>query len=73
MASIVSGAYVVSSNRVGRSSGGTRFGGGGFGYAPRGRLWAETNPAEPVLTLELDPKLPASARAEYPCYVHELE
>ena len=73
MASLVSGAYVVSSNRVGRSKGGTRFGGGGFAYAPRGRLLAETNVANPVQTLELDPEMPASARREYPCYVPELE
>jgi N-carbamoylputrescine amidase len=73
MASLVSGAYVVSSNRVGRSRGGTHFGGGGFAYAPRGRLLAMTAPANPVQTLELDPKIAASAQRAYPCYVPELE
>jgi N-carbamoylputrescine amidase len=73
MASLVSGAYVVSSNRVGRSKGGTHFGGGGFAYAPRGRLLAMTAPANPVQTLELDPKIPAFAQRAYPCYVPELE
>lgn len=73
MASLVSGAYVVSSNRVGRSKGGTHFGGGGFAYAPRGRLLAMTAPANPVQTLELDPKMSAFAQRAYPCYVPELE
>jgi len=73
MASLVSGAYVVSSNRVGRSKGGTRFGGGGFAYAPHGRLVAETTGSNPVQTLELDPQIAASAQRGYPCYVAELE
>lgn len=73
MASLVSGAYVVSSNRIGVAKGGTRFGGGGFAYAPHGRLLAVTAPANRVLTLELDPTVPELARREYPCYVPELE
>ena len=73
MASVVSGAYVVSSNRVGRSRSGTRFGGGGFAYAPHGRFLAVTTAANPVLTLELDAAISAAARLEYPCYVPELE
>jgi N-carbamoylputrescine amidase len=73
MASIVSGAYVVSSNRVGRSKGGTRFGGGGFAYAPQGRLLALTVPNNPVQTVELDLKVSAFAQRAYPCYVPELE
>jgi N-carbamoylputrescine amidase len=73
MASLVSGAYVVSSNRVGPSRGGTLFGGGGFAYAPHGRLLAQTASANPVHTLELDPTIPTFAQREYPCYVPELE
>ena len=73
MASLVSGAYVVSSSRVGRSKGGTCFGGGGFAYAPHGRLLAMTTLANPVQTLELDPKMPPFAQRAYPCYVPELE
>ena len=73
MASLVSGAYVVSSNRVGRSRGGTQFGGGGFAYAPHGRVLAVTSSANPVQTLELDPDMPKVAQQEYPCYVPELE
>lgn len=73
MASLVSGAYVVSSNRVGRSGSGTRFGGGGFAYAPHGHLLATSTRANPVQTFDLDPKMPALAQREYPCYVPELE
>jgi N-carbamoylputrescine amidase len=73
MASLVSGAYAVSSNRVGLSRNGTRFGGGGFAYAPHGHLLAVTAPANPVQTLELDPKMSALAQCEYPCYVPELD
>jgi N-carbamoylputrescine amidase len=73
MASLVSGAYVVSSNRVGRSEGGTLFGGGGFAYAPQARQLAQTASANPVQTFELDPTIPTFAQREYPCYVPELE
>jgi N-carbamoylputrescine amidase len=72
MASLVSGAYVVSSNRIGVARGGTRFGGGGYAYAPHGRLLGVTTPASPVQVLELDPALAVSAQREYPCYVPEL-
>jgi N-carbamoylputrescine amidase len=72
MASLVSGAYVVSSNRVGVAKAGTRFGGGGFAYAPHAKLQAVTSPATPLQILELDPSAPASAQRKYPCYVPEL-
>ena len=71
MASLVSGAYVVTSNRVGTARGGTRFGGGGFAYAPGGRLIAVTSPTSPLMTFELDASSSAAARREYPCYVPE--
>jgi N-carbamoylputrescine amidase len=73
MASLVSGAYVVSSNRIGCSRSGTRFGGGGFAYAPHGRLLAVTTRTSPVRTLDLDPEEVALAQSAYPCYVPELE
>ena len=73
MASIVSGAYVVSSNRVGRGKHGTEFGGGGYAYAPQGRLLTMTNSTHPVQILELDPSVVSSAQREYPCYVPELK
>ena len=73
MASLVSGAYVVSSNRIGCSRGGTQFGGGGFAYAPQGRLLAVTSSTNTLETLELDPKISAYAQDAYPCYVLELD
>jgi len=73
MASLVSGAYVVSSNRVGMGHGGTRFGGGGYAYAPQGQLLAVTDSAHPMRILDLDPEIAAHAQREYPCYVSELE
>jgi len=72
MASLVSGAYVVSSNRVGCSRDGTRFGGGGYAYAPHGRLLGVTDAANPMQTMELDPQMARAAQGEYPCYVAEL-
>jgi len=73
MASLVSGAYVVSSNRVGPSRGGMFFGGVGFAYAPPGDLLALTSVAHPLQTLELDPEVPTRAQLAYPCYVPELQ
>jgi N-carbamoylputrescine amidase len=73
MASLVSGAYVVSSNRTGRARSGTQFGGGGFAYAPQARLLAVTSPATPVQTFDLDPSQAIAAQRNYPCYVPELE
>jgi N-carbamoylputrescine amidase len=73
MASLVSGAYVVSSNRVGRAKGGTRFGGGGYAYAPYGRFLAMTDQTHPIQVVDLDPGMVTSAQREYPCYVREPE
>jgi N-carbamoylputrescine amidase len=73
MASLVSGAYVVSSNRVGRSAGSPNFGGGGFAYAPHARFLSQTDPANSLRSFDLDSNLPADAQREYPCYVRELE
>jgi N-carbamoylputrescine amidase len=72
MASLVSGAYVVSSNRVGHSKSGTHFGGGGFAYAPQGRLVAATTSTNPLQILDLDPNVSKIAQGSYPCYVPEL-
>jgi N-carbamoylputrescine amidase len=71
MAALISGAYVVSSNRVGRSPASPQFGGGGFAYAPQGQLLAMTSTANSVRTIELDPEASAAAQREYPCYVPE--
>lgn len=67
MAALVSGAYVVSSNRVGGI-----FGGHGFAYAPGGTLIAETDPAHPLLAIELDTDTADAAHRDYPCYVADM-
>ena len=72
MAAIVSGCYVVSSNRAGHAPGGQVFGGRGFALAPDGSLIAETSADEPVVAFELDPALSAEQQRQYPCYVPEL-
>jgi N-carbamoylputrescine amidase len=70
MAALVSGSYVVSSNRVGQRAEGPRFGGGGFAYAPNGKLIGMTTPSAPLLTFDLDPHLAAVTQREgYPCYI----
>jgi len=69
MAAIVSGCYVVSSNRVGGEIG---FGGGGFAFAPSGDLIAETSAQCPVRSIEVDLTEVSRAQASYPCYLSEL-
>lgn len=70
MAAIVSGSYVVSSNRVGLQ-GGLEFGGAGFAIAPDGSILAMTSRAEPLLVVEVDIVLTEHRRTQYPCYVDE--
>jgi N-carbamoylputrescine amidase len=67
---IVSGAYVVSSNRVGRQ-GDVEFGGAGAVVDPGGRVLATTSPDCPFVTLEIDLDATARARAAYPCTIVE--
>jgi N-carbamoylputrescine amidase len=71
MAAIVSGAYVVSSNRAGLDSRGQVFGGAGWIVDPFGELVAETSPAVPVAVHEIDTALVRRAQSGYPCYVRE--
>jgi N-carbamoylputrescine amidase len=71
MAAIVSGSYVVSSNRVGPSGDGVMFGGVGFAYHPDGSLLAVTTPAQPLLVIDVEPEISAKQRASYPCSVFE--
>lgn len=73
MAAIVSGSYVVSSNRAGRAAAGPTFGGRGFAFAPDGNLLAETSTAEPVKIVVLDVTAPRRQKAEYPCYVADAD
>ena len=69
MAAIVSGCYVVSSNRAGGEVG---FGGRGFAFAPSGDLIAETSAETPVRGIEVDLAKVSRAQASYPCYLREL-
>ncbi|MBN7809015.1 carbon-nitrogen hydrolase family protein [Agrobacterium rosae] len=69
MAAIVSGSYVLSSNRTGISKGGVSFNGGGFAFGPDGRLIDQTTIDQPFKTIELDIELVTRQRREYPCYI----
>ncbi len=71
MAAIVSGCYVVSSNRVGPMTTAMTFGGKGFAFAPDGTLLVETTPDEPVATFDLDLEWVRRQQRAYPCYVRE--
>jgi len=73
MAAIVSGCYVLSSNRApGVSDSGSNFGGRGFAYSPTGELLVETSPFTPLVNVDLDITRVAEAQIAYPCYVREL-
>jgi len=72
MAAIVSGCYVLSSNRTGVDGHGQAFGGHGWIFDPSGDLIAETSPGTPVVYADFDADLVAQIRSEYPCYVAEL-
>jgi N-carbamoylputrescine amidase len=73
MAAIVSGCYVLSSNRFSRAAmAEPRFGGRGFAYSPSGRLICETSETLPFFCVDIDKSLVAEAQRNYPCYVPEL-
>ena len=71
MAALVSGCYVVSSNRVGPSDGGPVFGGTGFAYGPDTTPLGQTSVEEPLALVEIDPARSRKQKSEYPCYVTE--
>ena len=74
MAAIVSGAYVMSSNRVGSADGESPiFGGGGFAFDPCANALGDTGPDRPALLLSIDPDAADAAKAEYPVYVRERD
>lgn len=73
MAAIVSGCYVLSSNRASPAGGSApRFGGKGFIYSPTGRLLGMTSADRPLLTMGIDVALVAEAQRRYPCNVREI-
>jgi N-carbamoylputrescine amidase len=70
MAAIVSGSYVVSSNRVG-SSGGPTFGGGGYAFAPDGSMLCESSEGLSITVFTLDRRRAEKQKSQYPVYVEE--
>ncbi len=71
MAAIVSGCYVLSSNRAGADARGQEFGGHGWIVDPLGDIVAETSAGQPFACHTLDLDLVARAQADYPCYVRD--
>jgi N-carbamoylputrescine amidase len=72
MAAIVSGAYLISSNRIGVGRLGQEFGGGGFAISPDGHIVGETDGETPLAVTTLDLSISAAQKSQYPCYVKEL-
>ena len=73
MAAIVSGCYVLSSNRVSaRLDVEPLFGGAGLAYSPTGELLHETTDGLPLAVVPIDVELVRHAQRQYPCYVREL-
>lgn len=70
MAAVVSGCYVISSNRSGQEAEMT-FGGRGFAYAPGGEMIAATSASDPFQVIDIDLGLVAEAQADWPCNVAE--
>jgi N-carbamoylputrescine amidase len=72
MAAIVSGAYVISSNRVGSADGtDPLFGGVGFAFDPAANALCETGPAQPQQVVVIDRQAAEDAKFGYPVYVRE--
>jgi len=72
MAAIVSGAYVMSSNRVGSADGTVPvFGGGGFAFDPSANPAGDTSEVNPALLVSIDRNVAEAAKAAYPVYVRE--
>lgn len=73
MASVVSGSYVISSNRVGKSAPHIpEFGGIGLAYAPGGIRLGSTDPENPINIIEIDVNLSNETKKQYPCYLKYL-
>ncbi len=70
MAAITSGAYVLTSNRVGLGiDGKTEFGGRAMIVDPDGQILSETGEGKPFATAALDLDAVATARTTYPRYL----
>lgn len=73
MAAIVSGCYVMTSNRAGHDDRGREFGGAGWIFGPDGRQLAETSEKKPVVAIDADKSAADRAKQSYPLYVKELD
>jgi N-carbamoylputrescine amidase len=71
MAAISSGAYVVSSNRVGTTTAGQIFGGLGFAVGPKGQFLGETSFRNSLSVAEIDLSSARDQKSQYPCYVED--
>jgi N-carbamoylputrescine amidase len=72
MAAIVSGAYLLSSNRVGSADGRPPvFGGAGFAFAPSATSLGETSRDTELLVVDVDRDAADAAKASYPVYVSD--
>jgi N-carbamoylputrescine amidase len=70
MAAVVSGAYVISSNRVGASMQHIpEFGGYGLAYGPGGEKIDNTTSSETLKTIDVDVELSKRMKSNYPCYL----
>jgi N-carbamoylputrescine amidase len=67
-AALIGGAFCISSNRAGASSG-IEWAGTGWVIDPEGSVLGVTLPERPFVTIEVDPAVAAAARATYPRYV----
>ncbi|KRC71859.1 N-carbamoyl-D-amino acid hydrolase [compost metagenome] len=71
MAALVSGCYVVSSNRAGRTAQGQVFGGMAFAFQPDGEPLARSTDTESIVAIDVDPARSRAQQSRYPCYVRE--
>lgn len=71
MAAIVSGCYVMSSNRLGRDEFRREFDGRGCVVNPHGVLIAETSGENPVAWASFEREMVLQAKGEHPCNIPE--
>ncbi len=68
---IVSGCYVISSNRIGPLCKDITANGFGFAVEPGGMLVSVTSCSKPVHSVEIDKGRVQAHQANYPCYIEE--
>lgn len=70
-AAVVSGAFLLSSNRISREVEPSDLGGQGWIVGPNGKVLGTTSPKDPFLTLDLDLHKADEAKKTYPRYVKD--